>query len=368
MEDRLFKLDSIIKGESLDVIFLTDGYNMHYLSGFSGHCGMLLVINDKKFGLTDSRYTEAMSIEAPMLEVVDIKQNGYSKTLSQLILENCGLDKKGKIRIGFENQDISYSQFMSIKKCFDEEFGERYVLCELGGKINELRMQKSMEEIERLEIAEKIGDDAFSHIVNYIRPGMTEKQIALELEYTMKKLGADGLSFDTIVASGSNSSLPHAVPTDRKVQDGDFITMDFGCIYKGYCSDMTRTVFVGKNPSEKQQFIYDTVLKAQQESLKLIKPGMKCSDVDACARNIIKEAGFGDFFGHGLGHSVGLFIHEEPRLSPKCDVILKPGMILTCEPGIYLPGEFGVRIEDMVVVTKDGYKNLTASTKSLIYI
>jgi Xaa-Pro aminopeptidase len=171
--------------------------------------------------------------------------------------------------------------------------------------------------------------------------------------------------------------MPHAVPTGRKLKAGDFLTMDFGCIYEGYCSDMTRTVFISepdesgcqnKKPTEKQLEVYNTVLKAQLESMKMIKPGVVCSEVDACARKIIADAGYGDYFGHGLGHSVGLFIHEEPRFSKKCDTVLEPGMVITVEPGIYLPGEFGVRIEDLVVVTDDGYENLTHSVKELVEI
>ena len=184
----------------------------------------------------------------------------------------------------------------------------------------------------------------------------------------MRSHGASGLSFDTISASGKNSSLPHAVPTEKLIEEGDFLTMDFGCIYKGYCSDMTRTVFVGKNPSEKQRNVYKTVLKAQLEALKLVKPGAVCSEIDKCARDIIADAGYGDYFGHGLGHSVGLFIHEEPRLSPKCHDILEPGITVTVEPGIYIPGEFGVRIEDLVVVTGNGCRNLATSPKELICI
>jgi Xaa-Pro aminopeptidase len=208
--------------------------------------------------------------------------------------------------------------------------------------------------------------------VEWIKPGMTEQEVALELEVTMRKLGATTLSFETIAASGENSSMPHAVPTGRRLKAGDFLTMDFGCVYEGYCSDMTRTVFIKdcglKQPTAKQLEIYNTVLTAQLEAMKMIKPGVVCSDVDACARRIISDAGYGDYFGHGLGHSVGLFIHEEPRFSKKCDTVLEPGMVITVEPGIYLPGEFGVRIEDLVVVTEDGYENLTHSRKELVEI
>lgn len=368
MNIRINKLKNIIKTKNLQAIILTDGYNIHYLSGYKGHCGMMLVLDDNQYILTDSRYTEQVTLEAPDFTCVNIGMDGYSNKIASILKENSNSAKSDCISIGFEDEEISYKQYKAFTNAFDSELKSKYNLVPLGADINALRVIKDSYEIECIAKAENIGDVAFCHILDFIKPGMTEKQVALELEYTMKNMGADGLSFDTIAASGKNSSLPHAVPTDKSLEAGDFLTMDFGCIYNGYCSDMTRTVFIGDNPSAKQELVYNTVLKAQTEALKLIKPGVKCSDVDACARNIIADAGFGDYFGHGLGHSVGLFIHEEPRCSRKCDTILQPGMLMTCEPGIYLPGEFGVRIEDLVVVTEDGYRNLTGSDKKLIAV
>lgn len=361
MDKRFNKLEKVIADNSLDGVILTDGYNIHYISGYKGHTGCMLVIKDKKYILTDSRYTEQVSIEAPDFICVDVGLEGYSKTILRLIKE---LSCQERISIGFENEEISYKQY----KAFEESLGEVASLVCLDNKVNVLRMVKDSYEIECIAKAESIGDEAFNHIIEFIEAGMTEKQVALELEYTMKSLGASGLSFDTIAASGPNSSLPHAQPSDRVLQDGDFLTLDFGCIYDGYCSDMTRTVYIGEEPNKKQYDVYATVLKAQREALKLVKPGARCSDIDACARNIIAEAGYGDYFGHGLGHSVGLYIHEEPRCSRKCDTILEVGMTMTIEPGIYLPGEFGVRIEDLVVVTEDGYRNLAFSEKNLFLL
>ena len=363
----LKKLDDILAKLCLDALIITDGYNMHYLSGYKGHTGCMLVFKDKQYILTDSRYTEQVEIEAPEYTCVDVNLDGYSKTLSKLIMTYFD-NSKENINIGFENEHISYRQYNAFYDEFTDKFGAKFNLIELKEEISNLRMIKTEEEIANIARAQAIGDEAFRYILTYIKPGMTEQDVALELEYTMRKLGATGLSFDTIAASGPNSSLPHAVPTDRVLRNGDFLTMDFGCVYKGYCSDMTRTVFIGNEPNDKQREIYNIVLKAQTEAMKLIKPGVKCSDVDVCARKIIADAGYGDYFGHGLGHSVGLYIHEEPRCSRKCDTILEEGMTMTVEPGIYLPGEFGVRIEDLVVVTKDGYKNLTSSDKSLICI
>ena len=228
-------------------------------------------------------------------------------------------------------------------------------------------MVKDQAELEKLERAEAIGDAAFSHIVNLIKPGISEAEIALELEFFMKKQGASGLSFDTIVAGGPNSSMPHAQVTERRIQQGEFVTMDFGCVYQGYCSDMTRTVAVGE-PSEEMRQVYQIVLEANRRAMEQIREGQTCSFIDSLARDYIREQGYGDYFGHGLGHGVGLDIHEEQRFSPKCDVVTKEHMAITVEPGIYLPGKFGVRIEDLVVVTKDGYETLSHSAKELMIL
>ncbi len=360
MNDRIQSIYGIISDRELDGMIITDGYNMDYLSGYKGHTGMLLFLGECRYLITDSRYTEQAEIEAEDYKIVDIGIEGYSKTIKTLLDELC--DSKGGISLGFEDKHISYSQY----KAFVDTFGEAVMLEELGTSVNNLRMIKSEDEIQLIAKAEEIGDEAFNHILNFIEVGMTEKQVALELECVMKSLGADGLSFDTIVASGANSSMPHAVPTDKVIEEGDFVTLDFGCIYKGYCSDMTRTVYMGDEMTEKQLEVYTTVLNAQKSALNAIKPGMVCSDIDKIARDYISEAGYGDYFGHGLGHGVGLYIHEEPRFSRSCDVVLEPGMVLSVEPGIYIPGEFGVRIEDLIVVTEGGYANLTESPKVLI--
>ena len=360
MNCSLASIYKIIDDKKLTGIILTDGYNIDYLTGYKGHTGMVLILEDDKFLLTDSRYTEQAQRETDNFTCVDIGMDGYSKTVRRIIEEKYGVKKE--IVLGFEDKSISYSQYRTLV----DNIGESVQLIELGESLNYLRMVKSQEEIELIAKAEAIGDEAFNHIINFMEVGMTEKQVALELEYVMKSLGADGLSFDTIVASGTNSSMPHAVPTDKVIEDGDFVTLDFGCIYKGYCSDMTRTVHMGDEMTEKELEVYTVVLNAQKAALNAIKPGMVCSDIDKIARDYIADAGYGDYFGHGLGHGVGLYIHEEPRFSRICDVILQPGMVLSVEPGIYLPGEFGVRIEDLIVVTENGYENLASSPKVLI--
>ena len=369
MTNILEKVRSIIEKLELDAVIITDGYNMHYISGFSGHEGILLISKTLGCLVTDSRYTEVAGKEAKDFEVIDIAKKKYPELIRELLAEGTAVSGR-KLRVGFEDKSISYEAYKKYSKGLESEAE----LIELGKEIEDLRKNKSKEEIECLAKAESIGDEAFAHIKGYLseklKKGLTERDVALELEVYMRKHGASGLSFDTIAASGVNSSMPHAVPSEKVIERGDFLTMDFGCVYKGYCSDMTRTVFIGERSdiSDEQLKVYETVYRAQTESLKLIKPGASCIEVDKCARDIIAQAGYGDYFGHGLGHGVGLYIHEEPRFSPRCEDNLTAGVVITCEPGIYLPGRFGVRIEDMVVVTEDGYRNLAHSEKELIYI
>jgi len=236
------------------------------------------------------------------------------------------------------------------------------------GLVKKIRMIKDEAEIDKIREAVRITDVAFNHIRDYIKVGSIERDIALELEFFMKKEGASKNAFDFIVASGKRSALPHGVASTKQLEEGDFLTMDFGTVYQGYHSDMTRTVVVGKQPDKKQEEIYQTVLKAQQKATEVVKAGVKGSEVDKVARDIITKAGYGDYFGHGLGHSLGLEIHENPRLSPRDDTKLESGMVVTVEPGIYLPDWSGVRIEDTVVVREDGCEVLTSSPKELLVI
>lgn len=360
------KLTDIIKENKLDGVVITDGYNIHYNSGYKGHTGCMLITPGNSYILTDSRYTEQVLLEASGYICVDIGMEGYSKVLAKILKQE--MPEKNKVVLGFENKSISYMQYKGFLDELNKEFTGEVTLFPLNDMVDNMRMIKTKDELIYIEKAEAIGDEAFEAVCRYVKPGMSEKDVALFLEYTMKKKGADGLSFNTIAASGKNSSLPHAVPTDKLLCPGDFLTMDFGCIYKGYCSDMTRTIHIGKNVDDRMKKIYNIVLEAQLAAINVIKPGVKCSYVDSVARNIIAGYGYGDYFGHGLGHSVGLFIHEEPRCSRKCDVELEAGMTMTVEPGIYIPGEFGVRIEDLVVVTGMGCTNLTHSPKNLICI
>ena len=345
----------ILQETGIGAVLVTDPYHLRYLSGFRGGEGMLYISADMKVLITDSRYTEAAGRESDYT----VEEESASRRRETIVRECLGLD--GAARVGYEDEDLRCSTFAALK----EKLPEVAVWVPVKRRISDLRRIKDRRELEALANAEAVGDAAFADILEVLRPGMTEKEAAAELEYRMKQHGADGFSFDTIVASGPNSSMPHAIPTDRPFANGDFVTMDFGCIFDGYCSDMTRTVVIGR-ADEKQKEIYGTVLRAQEACLAHLRAGITGREADAYARDIIREAGYGERFGHGTGHGVGLFIHEEPRISPNDGTVLQAGMVETVEPGIYLPGFGGVRIEDMVVITEDGCRNLTSSPKELI--
>ena len=265
--------------------------------------------------------------------------------------------------VGYEDRAMRCSDFFDLQ----EKLPDIEAWVPLAGRIDALRSVKTEEEQALLARAEAIGDAAFAQICTVLKAGMTEREAAAELEYLLKKNGAQGFSFETIMASGAHSSMPHAVPTDKVIEDGDFVTMDFGCIYEGYCSDMTRTVAIG-HADDEQRSVYETVLRAQRAAIDAIRPGMTGEEADAVARAVIQKAGYGSCFGHALGHAVGLAIHEDPRLAPGNETVLEPGMAVTIEPGIYLPGRFGVRIEDLVVITADGCRDLTHSPKELLIL
>ncbi|MEY8428329.1 aminopeptidase P family protein [Lachnospiraceae bacterium 46-15] len=350
MPDRIWKQEI-----SADAVLVSDGYNMRYLSGFRGTDGYLFLTPGRKVLLTDSRYTTQAKEEAPEFEVMEIKGGrGYKEILAEL------LEKAGAKRLLFEDKHLVYADVLEMKeRCAGIEWKPA------GDLLNSLREVKTEGELALIRKAEAIGDQVFERILKDIRPGLTERRIAAKIDYYMKEMGAEGNSFDTIVASGVHSAMPHAIPSDKPIESGDFVTMDFGCVYEGYCSDMTRTIVVG-TASARQKEIYGVVLQAQRTALREIRAGMTGCQADAAARRVIEEAGYGEYFGHGLGHSVGLFIHEEPRLSSKCHEVLRENMVETVEPGIYLPGFGGVRIEDLVRITAGGCENFTHSPKELI--
>lgn len=365
------KILDIMNNTGVEAFIITDPYNLRYYTGFCGGEGFAYISKRFKVLVTDSRYTEAAKkecFEGFVVRQFDAKMSIYDIFMEYILEESVGV-------IGFENESISYSMYSKISSNLNGEkyndlkkshdYDKTLEMRPLGNELLIPRQIKTSEEIILLREAEHIGDLAFQDILGILKPGMTELEVAAELEYSMKKHGAEGFSFDTIAASGRNSSMPHAIPSDKKLEYGDFITMDFGCRYHGYCSDMTRTVCIGK-ANDEQKEIYDIVLNAQLAVLDGIKPGMQCLDVDSIARNYIRDKGYGDYFGHGLGHGVGLYIHESPAFNTRDKTILMPGMIETDEPGIYLPGKFGVRIEDMILITESGCESLAHSEKKLI--
>lgn len=349
------KISQLLQTVEADALIITDPFNMRYLSGFSGGEGALFLAKDRLVLITDSRYTEAAERESSFTVIEENRSHPRMQ-----IFREC-LKEAGAASIGYEDLSLRCAEFDRMRSELPEELN----WIPLGDQVDRTRRIKTPEEIELLAKAEAIGDQAFLEILKILQPGMTELEAAAELEYQMRKAGAGGFSFDTIMASGKNTSMPHAVPSEKKLEQGDFVTMDFGCTWQGYCSDMTRTIVLGE-ADEKQREIYQTVLAAQEAALSVLRPGLTGQEVDKAARDLISDAGYGAYFGHGLGHSVGLFIHEEPRLSPTGLDVLEAGMIETVEPGIYVPGFGGVRIEDMVVLTEDGYRNLASSPKCLI--
>lgn len=336
--------------KGLDAMLVSKPENIRYLTGYTGDTGLLVLTGEERYLLTDFRYVEQARQTAKGCHVVTVSGSGMAEAQ-----ELCSG------QVGFEGDYLRWNQGEALKKAFPDAMN-------VSGWIEEVRAIKTPDELEIIKKASALAQDAFWKTLEIIHPGMTEREVAAELEYQMKRLGADKTSFATITVAGKNTSLVHGEPGDNPLQSGDFLLMDFGCVYQGYCSDMTRTVGIGRI-SEKQQEIYQIVKRAQQTALERIQPGMGCADADALARDVIAKAGYGAQFGHSLGHGVGLEIHEQPNLSPKSKMILRPGMAVTVEPGIYLEGEFGVRIEDLIVITEDGYENLCKdSPKELLCI
>ena len=312
---------------------------------------MLLITAETAALVTDFRYIEQADKQAKGFEIVR-HGNVIYETLSKIA------DKFGLKKIGFESDFVSFEVYRLL--------GQAFATAEvIPIKLDHLRVQKDPEEIALIKKAVDIADAAFSHVLRMIHPGISELDVAFELETTMRRLGSAKPAFDTIVASGKRSAMPHGVASDKLLEMGDLVTMDFGAVYQGYHSDMTRTVVLGK-ATDAQRRVYDTVLKAQLTGVGAVKAGKLCCEVDAEARNVITAANYGEYFGHGLGHCVGLVIHEEPRLSPMNQTgRLAENMVVTVEPGIYIPDWGGVRIEDIVVVTSSGCDILTASDKQL---
>lgn len=352
---KLKQLRRLMAKNGLDGLLVSSPVNQSYISGADFHDGYIALTLRDCYACVDFRYVEA---------VKGAVSEGVEACLAEGSTLDCALDlliSSGAKKIAFEGGDISYSLYKKIADKIPEEIE---LLTSAGKLISSMRAIKSAEEIQGIANAQKITDAAFEHILKVMTPSMTERDVALELEFFMRRMGAEAMAFDVIAVSGSASSLPHGVPRDVRLERG-FLTMDFGAMLKGYCSDMTRTVVIGNADSEMKR-LYNTVLTAQTSALDALCEGLPCSDADRIARDIINAAGYEGCFGHSLGHGVGRYIHEEPRLSSRSEDILTAGNVVTVEPGIYIEGKYGCRIEDMVAITKDGIHNFTKSKKELI--
>lgn len=352
------RIEKIQQGlENNEAVLISGGANRFYFTGFNSSAGTVLITKEASYFLIDFRYFEKANSVVEACEV-SLSTNPLKEV--KILLE------KHKInRLYIETYSVSVNRFGQLEKALE---GVKILNDDkIDKQIEQMRSIKSASELEAIKEAQKLTDDTFSYILQRIEAGRSEIDVMLDMEFYMRRLGSEGVSFDFIVVSGKNSSLPHGVPTDKKIENGDFVTMDFGAVINGYRSDMTRTVAVG-SVSEEQRRVYETVLKAQTEAFKAIKPGVMCKDIDKVARDIIYSAGYEGCFGHGLGHSVGIEIHESPSFNPSCVTVTEPGMIITVEPGIYIENKFGVRIEDMAYITENGCISLTHSKKELIVL
>lgn len=355
--ERLEKLRRRLAEENVDGLLVGSPANRRYLSGFTGSAGWLLITAERAELWTDFRYLEQAAAQAPAYEIVRHEVNFYEH-LGRRVRE------LGLARLGFERDHLRYGEWQRLRAGVPETVE----LVPVAGWIEELRRVKDAGEIAAIRRAARIADEALLEVLAELRPGVTEREVALQLEFAMRRRGADGVAFEIIVASGPRSALPHGTASERVIEAGDLVTIDYGAVHAGYASDCTRTVVVGP-ASERHRQIYNIVLEAQRRALAAVRPGATGAEVDRAAREVIAAAGYGDHFGHATGHGVGLDVHEGPRLSATGqEDVLAPGMVVTVEPGIYLPGWGGVRIEDLVLVTGSGGEILTRVTKELLEV
>ena len=349
------KIAAQLKARGLDAMLVTSEPGEFYAMGFHGE-GVALITPDNCWYYTDSRYIEAAQSLIAGAEVAQLPKGvRYRELIRDLVKEN------GVARLGFEEQYMSVADHTIWTGNVEAEFVPASEL------LTELRQVKDAEELAAMKEAQRITDEALLEILNFLRPGLTESEVAARLTYIMAGKGAERNSFDPIVACGPNGSKPHAVPGPDVIEKGQFVTMDFGCKVGGYCSDMTRTVAIGQ-PSEEMEFVYNTVLKAQLTGIATAHAGVTGQEVHEAAAKVIADAGYGDYFGHGFGHSLGIEIHENPNFSSRNDKPIPAGALLSAEPGIYIPGKFGVRIEDVIMLTEDGCIDITHSPKQLIVL
>lgn len=351
---KLAKLRQALIDHNVDAILITNEYNRRYMTGFTGTAGVAIVSQNDAVFITDFRYTEQAAAQVKDFRIEQHKGTIFEEVAKQVAL-------MGVKTLAFEKDAMHYGTYEVYKAAVKADF------VPLSGVIEKIRLIKSQEEINIIKVACEIADNAFTHILNFIKPGITELDVSNELEFFMRKQGATSSSFDIIVASGLRSALPHGVATDKIIETGDFVTLDFGAYYNGYISDITRTVAVGQ-PSEKLVEMYNAVLESQLLALEKVGPGMTGAQADAVARDYLKSKGLGEAFGHSLGHGIGLEVHEGPGLNFRTEVVLEPNMTVTIEPGAYIPGVGGVRIEDDILITETGNEILNHSDKQLIIL
>lgn len=337
----------------IDGLVITSPFNRRYMTGFTGTSGTVLISQNEAKFITDFRYVEQAANQAKGYEVVE-NRNAVEEVASQA--KNIGITK-----LGFEQDHLTYKEFNQFNDKTEAE------MVPVSGVIEKLRTVKTEKEIKILKTAANIADQAFTHILDFVRPGITEMDVNNEFEFYMRKQGATSSSFDLIIASGYRSALPHGVASNKVIEKGDMLTLDFGAYYEGYCSDMTRTIAVGE-PADELKEIYHIVFEALERGVDTLKSGVSCRKVDTVVRDFITEKGYGEKFGHGTGHGIGLDIHEDPYFSKKSEDVLEAGMVMTVEPGIYLPGLGGVRIEDDILITDGNHEVLTHSPKELIVL
>ena len=349
------KIAAGLKDRGLDAMLITSEPGEFYAMGFHGE-GVALVTPGKTWYYTDSRYIESAQQLITGAEVAQLPKGVRYRELVRDLVKDGGVSK-----LGFEEQYMSVADHKIWTENVEAEFVPASEL------LTELRQVKDADELAAMREAQRITDEALLEILNFIRPGLTESEVAARLTYIMARKGAERNSFDPIVACGANGSKPHAVPGPAVIEKGQFVTMDFGCVVGGYCSDMTRTVAVGK-PTEEMELVYNTVLEAQLAGIAVAKAGVTGKEVHEAGAKVIADAGYGDYFGHGFGHSLGIEIHEDPGFHTRNDKPIPAGALLSAEPGIYLPGKFGVRIEDVIMLTEGGCIDITRSPKQLIIL
>lgn len=353
----LKKIQAALADTRLDALLLMNNKNVYYATGFLPADSAAVIARKSAFLITDSRYIEAARLESdPEAEVVLA-----TRERSLIVCIRDRIESLGVKRLGAEENHLSFARYNRI--------GEKLGIPLLPGQsiITELRQSKSETELKSIVSAQRIAERALEDVLGLIRPGVSERELAAELTYRMLLYGGEGNSFDPIVIAGSKTSMPHGVPGDDKVVAGGFVTMDFGCIKDGYSSDMTRTVAVG-SVTEEMKNVYETVLRAQREGISAARPGITGASIHAAAATVIGDAGYGAYFGHGFGHGIGLDIHEKPNASPANGNPMPEGAVISAEPGIYIPGRFGVRIEDMLFLTGEGNVNLTKAPKALLIL